>query len=48
MNTNAFLIISHSLLLRMFQRNVVEKIKTHIVCSITVFFFKVGAVCKIT
>ena len=46
-----FLIISRSvlLILKMFQTKVVEKIKTHILCSVTFFFCpKNLAVYKIT
>jgi len=31
----------------MFRKNVVEKIRTHILCSVTFFFFENSAVCEI-
>jgi len=42
-----FWIISRSVLLRIFQTEVVEKIETHILCSVTFFFFENCAVYEI-
>jgi hypothetical protein len=48
-NQHTFFIISRSIFLvwEMFQTNVIQKIKTHILCSTTFFFFENLAVYEI-